>query len=76
MERVGKEENLQINDGRVIDGGDQIYSELNISDEQELTEAQVVEMPDGQLKLFMRNRNKFVKVATSCNRQVEFYNFR
>lgn len=31
----------------------------------ELTECQVVEMPDGQLKLFMRNTGDYVRIATS-----------
>lgn len=31
----------------------------------QLTEAQVVQMPDGQLKMFMRNTGSYVRIATS-----------
>ncbi|WP_066869856.1 sialidase family protein [Clostridium mediterraneense] len=31
----------------------------------QLTEAQVVQMPDGQLKIFMRNTGSYVRIATS-----------
>lgn len=36
-----------------------------ISSGNQLTEAQVVEMPDGQLKMFMRNSGAYVRIATS-----------
>lgn len=36
-----------------------------ISSGNQLTEAQVVEMPDGQLKMFMRNTGNYVRIATS-----------
>lgn len=36
-----------------------------ISSGNQLTEAQVVEMPDGQLKMFMRNTGAYVRIATS-----------
>jgi len=36
-----------------------------ISSGNQLTEAQVVEMPDGQLKMFMRNTGTYVRISTS-----------
>lgn len=36
-----------------------------ISSGNQLTEAQVVEMPDGQLKMFMRNTGTYTRIATS-----------
>src|SRR5690625_2300768 len=50
------------NHGRIVNG--------NTLDEKtftgnEITESQAVEMPDGQLKLFMRNLSGFAQIATS-----------
>jgi len=50
------------NHGRIVDG--------NVLDERtfvgnEITESQVLEMPDGQLKLFMRNYSGYAQIATS-----------
>lgn len=55
------------NDGRIIRNGNSITSESLNEQQYELTECQVVEMPNGQLKLFMRNRgnDKRVAIATS-----------
>ncbi|GEN46640.1 sialidase family protein [Alkalibacillus haloalkaliphilus] len=52
------------NQGRVVDGNvlDERYFD---SPNHEITEAQVVEMPDGQLKMFMRNYSGYAQVATS-----------
>ncbi|MPQ43486.1 sialidase domain-containing protein [Clostridium tarantellae] len=52
------------NDGRV-EGTTTISSETLSSTAYELTEAQVVEMPNGQLKMFMRNRAAYARIATS-----------
>src|SRR5699024_7186984 len=50
------------NHGRIVDG--------DVLDERtfvgnEITESQVLEMPDGQLKLFMRNYSGYAQIATS-----------
>src|SRR5699024_7387667 len=52
------------NEGRAVN--DEILDEQNFSgSEYEITESQVVEMPDGQLKLFMRNYSGHAQIATS-----------
>lgn len=52
------------NEGRIVDG--KTLSERTFSgSHNELTEAQVVELPDGQLKLFMRNYSGYARIATS-----------
>lgn len=38
-----------------------------ISSGNQLTEAQVIQMPDGQLKMFMRNTGSYVRIATSLD---------
>ncbi|TQS71161.1 exo-alpha-sialidase [Ornithinibacillus gellani] len=50
------------NHGRVVDG--EILDERTFTG-NEITESQVVEMPDGQLKLFMRNFSGYAQIATS-----------
>ena len=52
------------NDGRDLGNGKFGNSET-MTDGLELTECQVVEMPNGQLKLFMRNTGSYVRIATS-----------
>lgn len=52
------------NDGRDLGNGSFGNSET-MTDGLELTECQVVEMPNGQLKLFMRNTGSYVRIATS-----------
>lgn len=52
------------NEGRIVDG--EVLDEKTFSGSQnEITESQVVEMPDGQLKLFMRNYSGHAQIATS-----------
>lgn len=50
------------NHGRVVNG---VTLDERTFIGNELTEAQVVEMPDGQLKMFMRNFSGFAQIATS-----------
>ncbi|MFJ7933389.1 sialidase domain-containing protein [Sporosarcina sp. NPDC096371] len=50
------------NHGRVVNG---VTLDERTFVGNELTEAQVVEMPDGQLKMFMRNYSGFAQIATS-----------
>ncbi|WP_152526237.1 sialidase family protein [Thalassobacillus devorans] len=53
------------NQGRIV-GNDKVLDEKTFEGWQyEITEAQVVEMPDGQLKLFMRNHSGHPQIATS-----------
>jgi sialidase-1 len=52
------------NEGRVV-GNEVINERYFTNSEHEITEAQVVEMPDGQLKLFMRNHSGYAQIATS-----------
>lgn len=52
------------NEGRVVDG--KTINERYFTDySHEITESQVVEMPNGQLKLFMRNHSGYAQIATS-----------
>lgn len=53
------------NEGRDVGGGNVIYEKNFTSSSHEITESQVVEMPDGQLKLFMRNYSGYAQIATS-----------
>ncbi|MDY0394078.1 sialidase family protein [Virgibacillus halophilus] len=54
------------NEGRIVDG--EVLNERTFTgSSNELTESQVVEMPDGQLKLFMRNYSGYAQIATSFN---------
>ena len=53
-----------VTDGRDMGDGQIGNAQTQTSGEQ-LTECQVVEMPNGQLKMFMRNTGDFVKIATS-----------
>ncbi|MFX3635379.1 MAG: sialidase domain-containing protein [Candidatus Pristimantibacillus sp.] len=50
------------NEGRIVNG---VTMNERTSTGNELTEAQVAEMPDGQLKMFMRNYSGFAQIATS-----------
>lgn len=52
------------NEGRVV-GGEIINERYFTNSAHEITESQVVEMPNGQLKLFMRNYSGFAQIATS-----------
>ncbi len=52
------------NDGRDLGNGS-FGNSQTMTDGLELTECQVVEMPNGQLKLFMRNTGSYVRIATS-----------
>ncbi|MBS5951176.1 MAG: FIVAR domain-containing protein, partial [Clostridium sp.] len=52
------------NDGRDLGNGEFGDAEHMTSGLQ-LTESQVVEMPNGQLKMFMRNTGAYVRIATS-----------
>ncbi|MEK4760398.1 sialidase family protein [Viridibacillus sp. FSL E2-0187] len=52
------------NEGRVV--GEEIINERYFTNSaHEITESQVVEMPNGQLKLFMRNYSGYAQIATS-----------
>ena len=51
-------------DGRDMGNGQIGNAQTQQSGEQ-LTECQVVEMPNGQLKMFMRNTGSYVRIATS-----------
>ena len=53
------------NDNRKVSGGRVINSKTLNDNSYQLTECQAVEMPDGQLKLFMRNLTGYLNVATS-----------
>lgn len=53
------------NEGRNVGNGNVIYEKNFTSSSHEITESQVVEMPDGQLKLFMRNYSGYAQIATS-----------
>lgn len=52
------------NDGRDLGNG-QVGNAQTMTSGLQLTESQVVEMPNGQLKLFMRNTGGHVRIATS-----------
>lgn len=55
------------NEGRIV-ADDEIINERDFSNQDyENTESQVVEMPDGQLKLFMRNHSGHAQIATSLD---------
>lgn len=53
------------NDGRDIGEGKIIHSQTLDNINYEITESQLVEMPDGSLKYFMRNRGGYAAIATS-----------
>lgn len=53
------------NEGRFVDNDDVIGEKDFTTTGYEITESQVVEMPDGQLKLFMRNHSGHPQIATS-----------
>lgn len=53
-----------VTDGRNMGNG-QIGNAQTQTIGEQLTECQVVEMPNGQLKMFMRNTGSYVRVATS-----------
>ncbi|WP_171681722.1 sialidase domain-containing protein [Paenibacillus planticolens] len=53
------------NEGRDVGGGVIIHEKDFTNSAHELTESQVVEMPDGQLKLFIRNYSGYAQIATS-----------
>ncbi|WP_197249602.1 sialidase family protein [Cytobacillus firmus] len=53
------------NEGRDVGNGQTINEKSFTNSAHEITESQVVEMPDGQLKLFMRNFSGYAQVATS-----------
>ncbi|MYL46491.1 exo-alpha-sialidase [Virgibacillus halodenitrificans] len=53
------------NEGRVVGNGEVIHEKTFNNSAYEVTESQVVEMPDGQLKLFMRNHSGYAQIATS-----------
>lgn len=53
------------NEGRDVGNGTTIHEKTFNSSTYEITESQVVEMPDGQLKLFMRNYSGYAQIATS-----------
>lgn len=52
------------NDGRDLGNG-QVGNAKEMTSGLQLTESQVIEMPNGQLKLFMRNTGSYVRIATS-----------
>lgn len=52
------------NHGRIVNGVTLDERTFNGAS-NEITEAQVLEMPDGQLKMFMRNYSGFAQIATS-----------
>ncbi|MGL5380037.1 sialidase domain-containing protein [Clostridium sp.] len=55
-----------VNDGRILNGNVINSSEITGASGEEMTECQIVEMPDGQLKMFMRNPSRAnPAVATS-----------
>ncbi|MDQ0255887.1 sialidase-1 [Evansella vedderi] len=53
------------NEGRVTTDGRTINERYFTDHSLQITESQVVEMPNGQLKLFMRNYSGFAQIATS-----------
>ncbi|CQR47247.1 Sialidase A precursor [Paraliobacillus sp. PM-2] len=53
------------NEGRDVGNGQTINEKDFSNSSYEITEAQVVEMPDGQLKMFMRNFSGYARIATS-----------
>lgn len=53
------------NEGRVVGDGEVINEKDFTNTSYEITESQVVEMPDGQLKLFARNHSGYAQIATS-----------
>ncbi|WP_096437206.1 sialidase family protein [Alteribacter populi] len=53
------------NEGRVLENGETINEKDFTNSDHEITEAQVVEMPNGQLKMFMRNYSGYAQIATS-----------
>lgn len=55
------------NEGRHVGDGETINEKDFTEQAHEITEAQVLEMPDGQLKLFMRNYSGHAQIATSLD---------
>ncbi|MET3697867.1 sialidase-1 [Bacillus oleivorans] len=53
------------NEGRLVGNGETIDERYFTDYSLEITEAQAVEMPNGQLKLFMRNHSGYAQIATS-----------
>ncbi|ARK29843.1 Sialidase A precursor [Halalkalibacter krulwichiae] len=53
------------NEGRLLPNGETIREKDFTNHSHEITEAQVVEIPNGQLKMFMRNYSGFAQIATS-----------
>lgn len=53
------------NEGRIVENGEVIHEKDFNDSKYEITESQVVEMPDGQLKIFMRNHSGHAQIATS-----------
>lgn len=61
------------NEGRDVGNGQTIFEKTFTSSSHEITESQVVEMPDGQLKLFMRNYSGYAQIATSFDGGQSWY---
>jgi sialidase-1 len=53
------------NEGRLLPNGERISEKDFTNSSHEITEAQVVEMPNGQIKMFMRNYSGYAQIATS-----------
>ncbi|WP_298788615.1 exo-alpha-sialidase [uncultured Marinococcus sp.] len=62
------------NEGRITPDGKQLDERTFSNREYELTESQVVEMPNGQLKMFSRNRSGYAQIATSYDGGVSWDN--
>lgn len=54
-----------INDNRVLDSGEVIHASTMSNTEAQNTEATLVQLNNGDLKIFMRNLTGYVQVATS-----------
>ena len=54
-----------VNDGRVLENGEKIHSSTMNHEQAQTTEASVVQLNNGDVKLFMRNLSGNLQVATS-----------
>lgn len=56
-----------VNDNRIIEDGSVIHSENMYDEQNQNTESCAVELNNGMIKLFMRNKSGFLAVATSTD---------
>lgn len=54
-----------VNDGRILEDGSEIHSSTMNHKEAQNTEATVIQLDSGAVKLFMRNMNGYIQMATS-----------